>query len=99
MSENTNNPSEPRKLDDAELDEVTGGAVHVWNFLKERSAREGHKKDVYWLGASTNFGEWLKEKEGEGVYQAWQAWTSQKDRDFYTTYFDDETGKTWSERN
>ena len=27
MTENANNPNEPRKLDDAELDEVTGGTL------------------------------------------------------------------------
>ena len=99
MTNPTNNPNEPRKLDDAQLNEVTGGTVYKWNAYDDKCAHESHHEDVQWLGANKNFGEWLRANEGEGVYKAWQAWKLQRDNIFYTSYYDDQTGKTWSELN
>ena len=99
MSESTNNPNEPRKLDDAELGEVTGGTVYKWNAHEDNNAHRSHHEEVQRLGANRNFGEWLRAAQGEGAYQAWQAWNLQRNNVYYTSYYDDQTGKTWSELN
>ena len=99
MTETTNNPNVSRKLDDAELDTVTGGTIYKWNAHEDRNAHQSHRQNVQWLGANKDFGEWLRANEGEGAYQAWQAWIYQRDNTYYTGYYDDATGKTWSELN
>ena len=83
MANAINNQSDPRKLDDVELDEVVGG-LGYWSPWSERVK----KRTYVHADTSLSFEDWLKARESEDRLQARAAWLADGSPQDRTYYFD-----------
>ena len=87
---NTNNPNEPRKLDDAELDAVVGGRGD-WSPWNETAYKRRWAYDDPDLG----FADWLKGRLGDDSVKARDAWLADGSPQNLSYHY--ENGRLWTE--
>ena len=90
MTNSTNDPNEPRKLDDIELDEVTGGKGD-WSPWNERA----YKRRWAYDNPGCSFEDWLKTRLGDDSIKAREAWLADGSPQNLSYHY--ENGTMWTE--